>query len=81
MSVLPSRKRTSVVDFVSAAGVVLSLIYVGYEIRENTNAVLQETSLLDDMASPSWQQLWHQYHVSNGQEFQTHVNSRSRADN
>ena len=38
-------------------------------------------SLLNDMASPSWQQLWHQYHESNGQEFQTHVNSRSRADN
>ena len=155
MSDLPSGKRTSVVDFVNPAAVVLSPIYVGYEIRENTNAVLQETNqslitmahdnfrslfeekfaqtviqgsgdyssleplekiqfdthvrlsldiwehayyshvggmmraelwrawnagLLNELASPFWQQVWNQYHESYGQEFQTHVNSRSRAD-
>ncbi len=37
-------QKISTIDVVNMFAIVVSLIYVGYEIRQNTNAVLSETN-------------------------------------
>ena len=49
----PNSSKRAIGQFFAAAGVVLSLIFVGYEIRQNTDAVRSAT--LQGIADQSFQ--------------------------